>query len=255
MSVVAGLEKFSEDLCLQYLRHLIYATGEGDPILHEKLALMLLKKSLEPEGAEERKSNKEQLLDFLRSSHHYRTERILSRLPADNCDLFEVRALLLGRLGQHEGALSIYVLKLGDHEKAEAYCVRTYEEGHADDVFLTLLRIYLRTNTESVSNSVASPMQAQAISLITRYGARIDSVAALEILPANVNLSEFRRFAGKALQRMESTRNYSAVARHVLQERALQTHEASTQLQSRRVKITEARMCVYKCSCQLRNVY
>lgn len=57
------------------------------------------------------------LLDFLGTSTQYRPDRLLGRLPADS--MFEARALLLGRLGQHEGALQIYVNRLKDYETAE----------------------------------------------------------------------------------------------------------------------------------------
>jgi hypothetical protein len=33
--------------------------------------------------------------------------------------MYDVRAILLGRLGQHEAALQIYVHRLKDHAKAE----------------------------------------------------------------------------------------------------------------------------------------
>ena len=34
-------------------------------------------------------------------------------------DLFEARAILLGRLGRHDQALELYVYKLEDYAKAE----------------------------------------------------------------------------------------------------------------------------------------
>lgn len=42
---------------------------------------------------------------------------MLGRLPSE--DMYEVRAILLGRLGRHEGALHIYVYQLEDHQTAE----------------------------------------------------------------------------------------------------------------------------------------
>lgn len=57
------------------------------------------------------------LLDLLESSTSYRADRMLGRLPSE--DMYEVRAILLGRLGRHEGALSIYVYQLEDHKTAE----------------------------------------------------------------------------------------------------------------------------------------
>lgn len=59
------------------------------------------------------------LLDLLESSTSYRADRILGRLPSE--DMHEARAVLLGRLGRHEGALQIYVYQLEDHATAEQY--------------------------------------------------------------------------------------------------------------------------------------
>jgi len=36
-------------------------------------------------------------------------------------DLFEARAILLGRLGRHDQALELYVYRLNDYLKAEEY--------------------------------------------------------------------------------------------------------------------------------------
>lgn len=38
-------------------------------------------------------------------------------------DLFEARAILLGRLGRHEHALELYVYRLHDYIKAEEYAL------------------------------------------------------------------------------------------------------------------------------------
>lgn len=59
----------------------------------------------------------ERLIDFLETSMQYRADRLLGRLPGDS--MFEVRAVLLGRLGQHEGALQLYVNRLKDYATAE----------------------------------------------------------------------------------------------------------------------------------------
>lgn len=73
------------------------------------------------------------MLAFLMESTHYRAEKILPRLPlegkfllrsktldAKTCpDLFEERAILLSRIGQHDQALDIYVYKLKNYSMAE----------------------------------------------------------------------------------------------------------------------------------------
>ena len=42
-------------------------------------------------------------------------------------DLFEEKALLLGRLGRHDVALALYAHVLKDPKMAEEYCRRTYD--------------------------------------------------------------------------------------------------------------------------------
>ena len=59
------------------------------------------------------------LLSFLDSSNYYHAEALLARFPLD--DLYEERAVLLAKLGQHEAALSIYVHTLKDMQTAETY--------------------------------------------------------------------------------------------------------------------------------------
>lgn len=44
---------------------------------------------------------------------------MFSRLTSWSSDMYEARAVLLGRLGNHEAALQIYVHRLEDYDKAE----------------------------------------------------------------------------------------------------------------------------------------
>ena len=44
-------------------------------------------------------------------------------------DLYEERALILSKLGQHEQALTIYAHRLGDMQLAQEYCERLYDTG------------------------------------------------------------------------------------------------------------------------------
>lgn len=186
--IVADLEQFNKDLCAQYLEYIIENAGEADPEMHDKLVLLYLRKAAKSSKSQAKEQSKTErtetmnkLLTFLRKSEQYRSELILGRLPAEekDRDMFEARALLLGRMGQHEGALGIYVRKLGDLGRAEEYCkdvwasrkrideeearrqaeaditgrgARSSPDGglsrlrkEADEsVFLTLLKIYLR---------------------------------------------------------------------------------------------------------------
>ena len=52
------------------------------------------------------------------SLHKMRADRFLTR---SSTDLYEARAILLGRLGRHDQALETYVYRLQNYAKAEEY--------------------------------------------------------------------------------------------------------------------------------------
>lgn len=113
---------------------------------------------------------RKKLLSALDSISGYNPEGLLKRLPADA--LYEERAILLGKLNQHELALSLYVHKLHVLELALAYCDRVYEsqlhqssgKSHSN-IYLTLLQIYLnprrttRNFEKRINNLVSAPTE------------------------------------------------------------------------------------------------
>lgn len=304
LEIVDDLNKFDKELCAVYLEFIIDNAGEADPELHDKLIRLYLKRAamlrerLQSEATavttdnedRDRDSNLEaeraelmqKLLKFLRTSTQYRPEQILVRLPADDDDkdMLEARALLLGRMCQHEGALSIYVRKLQDPVRAEEYCrdvwrfrasssasrqtlqrqqagarsnhqqsllVDHEQKQQADqEVFLTLLRIYLD------KSSTASVQLDAALGLIQRHAARIDLRAALELLPASVPLSQIAGFINVNLRDLTRKQHEAKVIREIRTNRNWQVEETLCKLQSRRVKVGESRTCP-KCHKRLGN--
>ncbi|GAB2231839.1 hypothetical protein Droror1_Dr00010855 [Drosera rotundifolia] len=108
------------------------------------------------------------LLTALESISGYNPDGLLKRLPLDA--LYEERAILLGKMNQHELALSLYVHKLHVPELALSYCDRVYEsQNHQpylkshSSIYLTLLQIYLnprrttRDFQKRINNVVSSP--------------------------------------------------------------------------------------------------
>ncbi|MFS7973297.1 putative vacuolar sorting protein 39/Transforming growth factor beta receptor-associated domain 2 [Helianthus anomalus] len=109
--------------------------------------------------------SRKKLISALQNISEYNPEVSLKQIPADA--LYEERAILLGRMNQHELALSIYIHKLHLPELALSYCDRLYEsevnrkaEGN---IYLILLQVYLnpqRTSTKiekRVKKLVSSP--------------------------------------------------------------------------------------------------
>lgn len=299
LEIVDDLNRFDKTLCAVYLEFIIENAGEADPALHDKLIRLYLRRAASlkeqlqsGQGQREQDGNKDgggsstsaslqverdelmrKLLAFLRTSTQYRPEQILVRLPADDDDrdMLEARALLLGRMGQHGGALSIYVRKLRDPTRAEEYCrdVWRYQAASQDqassmqqqsrggrsnhqqslfveqaqkqladrEVFLTLLRIYLDTTGKG------SMQLDAALGLIQRHAARIDLRAALELLPASVPLSQIAGFVNVNLRDSTRKEHEAKVIREIRTNRNWQVEETLCKLQSRRVKVGESRTC------------
>ncbi|GLT39132.1 hypothetical protein SLA2020_133390 [Shorea laevis] len=139
---------------------------------------------------------RKKLLSALESISGYNPEALLKRLPTDA--LFEERAILLGKMNQHELALSLYVQKLNLPELALAYCDRIYESGlhqpptkSSVNIYLTLLQIYLnpRKTTKNletrITNLVSSqntniPRVASGTTFKARVGRAVKKIASIE---------------------------------------------------------------------------
>lgn len=142
--VLEFLEKTNGDLVIPYLEHIISNWNDPNPSFHnslvhryrEKVRLLLPAyiKSL-PKGERPALCGQEpgelgeyrrKLLDFLSASDHYSTDILSQYLLNDG--LFDERAVVMGKVGNHEEALAIYVTILEDTDKAEAYCARIYDK-------------------------------------------------------------------------------------------------------------------------------
>lgn len=115
---------------------------------------------------------RKKLLSALESISGYSPESLLKRLPPDA--LYEERAILLGKMNQHELALSLYVHKLHVPELALSYCDRVYGnilhqhplKSHSN-IYLTLLQIYLnpRRTTKNFENRINNIVLSQTTGL------------------------------------------------------------------------------------------
>lgn len=170
------LESISSVACEAYLEHIIHHLGEEGSDFHEKLIELYLNdvrsssQSSPPlplplppaDGmiSADSSDSYTKLLDLLETSTAYRADRVLGRLPSD--DMYQVRAILLGRLGRHEGALQIYVYQLSDHSTAEEYVsppppllLLTLLEGTANEYTNPTLRCVPPSSTSSYASTSA----------------------------------------------------------------------------------------------------
>ncbi|KAI5082169.1 hypothetical protein GOP47_0001912 [Adiantum capillus-veneris] len=177
-------EKFPE-LRVLYLEHLMKHDNEKFKAdLQNELVTIYLAEVLEECSKLQEESSwdehkhievRQKLLGMLRNCTGYSSENLLKHLPNDG--LYEERATLLGRLGQHQLALTLYAHKLHDSELALKYCddvfvastaningtnsntaTRRPSEKAAANVYLTLLQVYLKPNAavREYDRSVAS---------------------------------------------------------------------------------------------------
>ncbi|XWS45411.1 hypothetical protein CRYUN_Cryun15aG0134400 [Craigia yunnanensis] len=152
---------------------------------------------------------RKKLLSALESISGYNPEALLRHLPPDA--LFEERAILLGKMNQHELALSLYVHKLHVPELALVYCDRVYESvvhqqpvKSSGNIYLTLLQIYLNPQKTTknfekrITNLVLSPNTnipklGSAASIKAKGGrkkiASIEGAEDMRISPSNTDSS------------------------------------------------------------------
>lgn len=121
--VLDFLASIDDDLAVRYLEHIINELDDITQGFHQRLVELYLKTVKDQDSGEEEKKAewRGKLLEFLQKSGEYNKWRTFQMLPADDPDFYEMRAVVLSKMGQHKQALSIYVFQLRDYEKAEEY--------------------------------------------------------------------------------------------------------------------------------------
>lgn len=127
---------------------------------------------------------------------------------------------------------SAIVLKL-----SHRYCKSVYQPNTSTaNVFLTLLRIYLRPTTKV---SPGTDFLLPALELISRHNPRLDPVETLNLLPPLITAQDVSAFLVEALRApIFDTR----VVRNVSKARSDQIARQLMALQARRVRVTDSRM-------------
>lgn len=122
----------------------------------------------------------------------------------------------------------------------DRYCKRVYDSDPTmrSTIFHTLLRIYLRPRADH------PVLFAPALSLLSTHAARIDAIEAFELLPPLVALEDIQVYLTKTLRRSVEKRREAKMVRAVGKSAVDQAEGEVVNLEERRVKITEGRLCV-----------
>lgn len=186
------------------------------------------------------------------------------------------RALLQGRLGNHDAALRIYVYDLRDYHAAEAYCSAVYaKDPDPKGIYLHLLKLYLAPSpgrrpsasgrafsppppsrgsrgssrpgsppvTAPPSGLAAEPLVKPALELITRHGLRIDSDAVVGLLPPLIPVADVQTYLCKQLKATHSALAAHRVRKELVKARDVQIKGLVLNLEVRRVKVDDQRVC------------
>ncbi|KAL7424682.1 Vacuolar morphogenesis protein 6 [Cryptotrichosporon argae] len=229
--IVEFLDRANEGACVGYLEHLTRDLNDQDAVFHEKLAELYLARA-------RKNGNADELVAFLNASNSYRAHRLLNKLGPD--EVPAARAVLLGRMGKHEEALTIYVRRLEDYAAAEAYCARAYARpADAGGIFLVLLRLYL---TPPAPHAHA-PLLAPALALIATHSTRLDAQAVLALLPPLVTVHDVATFVTRTLREGSRRRNEGRILKQLAGARQDEVERVLMGLEVRRVRVTDQRIC------------
>uniref|UniRef100_A0A8C5ISU0 VPS39 subunit of HOPS complex n=1 Tax=Junco hyemalis TaxID=40217 RepID=A0A8C5ISU0_JUNHY len=261
------IENF-KSLTIPYLEHIIHVWEETGADFHNCLIQLycekvqgLMKEYLSsfpagmstpvPAGEEggDLGDYRKKLLLFLEKSSCYEPSRLISDFPFDG--LLEERALLLGRMGKHEQALFIYVHILKDTNMAENYCHKHYDRNKDGnkDVYLSLLRMYLSPPSVHclgpIKMEVLEPqanLQA-ALQVLELHHSKLDTTKAINLLPANTQISEIRIFLEKVLEENAQKKRFNQVLKNLLHAEFLRVQEERILHQQVKCIITEEKVC------------
>lgn len=173
----------------------------------------------------------------------------MSNFPED--DLFEERAIILGRLKRDEKVIAIHVQILGNIERAIEYCEQVYEaEPKARKmIFIQLIEILLHPPTTPPYTNVKlhprclEPNIGAVLDILKQHATKIDPYAVLKILPDDISLLQLQPFLEAALRQSLERRRNNEVLKGLLYASVLQLQEQKMHLDSRNVLVHDYSLC------------
>nr|CAG4651586.1 EOG090X0131 [Triops cancriformis] len=241
-------------LALPYLEHVVFQWKDSNPLFHNALALQYREKVMQLLGSSSKPDEvnlwRDKLRSFLNDSEFVTPEAVLVHFPFDA--LFEERAILLGKLGKHEQALTIFMNVLQDYSAALKYCNRFYNADNQNDqeVYLFLLKLLLNPQICPPLPGLAPPSGPQrepdfesALKLLQDHASCIDVVQALTILPNHVPLARISNFLTSSLIARATCRRQQQLLRGLRYAEHLQVQEERIKYQSQKILMTEFNVC------------
>lgn len=205
--VLDYLLKNQKSLVITYLEHIIHVWDESKPIFHNILIqqyrerITELKSEMDIDNFKDQQellnATKEKLIKFLKSSSTYHADKVLVEFPYN--DLFEERAIVLGKLGKHEKVLAIYIQILGDLDKAIDYCDYVYKSSNTKfhDVYIILIKTLINPPTTPPYSDVKlhprclEPDIEGVLLILEKFASRVNPSSVLPVSTFKFNYENF----------------------------------------------------------------
>ncbi|OQR67629.1 vam6/Vps39 protein-like [Tropilaelaps mercedesae] len=210
--VIQFLGREAPALIMNYLEHVILTWKDDNIQLHNMLIHKYREQILRMADGDLDDpvvmSLREKLISFLRMSNRY----TLSMFPQYflNDKLYLECAIVMGKLGRHQDALTIYIHVLCDLVRAEAYCLDYYCGNKVcdRDVFVILLRLYITPaeiclkalDISAPAATSGPPNITDILNLLDRHVDKVDPLRVIEMLPSEVPLGKLVHFITKLLE-------------------------------------------------------
>ncbi|EZF31468.1 hypothetical protein H101_04917 [Trichophyton interdigitale H6] len=271
--VLEFLNGIDAKLAIKYSEHVINELNDLTPDIHFRLLTLYLERILKSKKSkdvfpteDEREECKSRFLKMLETSEQYSPAKMLDRLPRDDPEFFEPRAVTLSKMGQHRQALEIYVFKLDNPAKAEEYCNRVHlsdststkqravpygsspaveDEEARPSIYHTLLSLYL-----SPPHGY-EPRYGPAIEILARHGSRLPASSTLSLIPGSLPIHDLEFYFRSRIRAANSILNQGRIISSLHKIQSAETEAAlrlgdnvgSNKGRNRCITVSEDRVC------------
>lgn len=232
--VLDFLLRFHPNCVIPYLEHVVHVWKDTNPLFHNALVHQYRERAAKDKSELSQKI----LWEFLEKSQNYTPESVLTQFPTED----RLRALILGRLGRHDEALSIFVRHMGDMNEALNYCSKVYAQPRGASVYVSLLKLILNPDATNIVKK-AQPDLEFALKILQENASKIDPLEALACLPDHVPVTRICSFLLVSLQKVIAERRKAELLKGLLYAENLQCQELKFRLQAQKVLVSELNVC------------
>ncbi|KAM4866765.1 transforming growth factor-beta receptor-associated protein 1 [Thomomys bottae] len=240
--IISCLKKYPKAL-VKYLEHLVVDRNLQKEEYHTHLAVLYLEEVLRQKASGSDKGveateTQRKLRHLLQKSDLYRVHFLIEKIQGTGLPM--ERAILHGKLREHDKALHILVHELGDFSAAEDYCLWGSEGQDAPSrqrLFHMLLTMYLH------AGSSAQELTMAAVDLLNRHAGEFDAPQVLQLLPGTWSVQLLCPFLTGAVRDSVHTRRTTQVALGLARSENLIYTYDKMKLQGNAIRLSDKKLC------------